>query len=119
MSRLKRTIFYERHVALGAKMVDFSGWEMPIFHPTGIVEEHDEEGFAAAGALRTGVSEMTRFGMEEEDFGGLAALIHDVVMKNSHVADQVKALRERFLELKFCFRGEQYADALQKLEELL
>ena len=28
----------------------------------------DEEGFTAAGAVRMGVSEMTRFGMHEEDF---------------------------------------------------
>ncbi len=78
----------------------------------------DEEGFTASGALRMGVSEMTRFGMEEEDFSALAALIHDVVIKNSNVADQVKGLRERSRELKFCFRGEQYADLLQKLHEL-
>ncbi len=78
----------------------------------------DEEGFTASGALRMGVSEMTRFGMEEEDFSALAALIHDVVIKNSDVADQVKGLRERSRELKFCFRGEQYADLLQKLHEL-
>lgn len=78
----------------------------------------DEEGFTASGALRMGVSEMTRFGMEEEDFSALAALIHDVVIKNSNVADQVKGLRERSRELKFCFRGEQYADLLQKLYDL-
>ncbi len=78
----------------------------------------DEEGFTASGALRMGVSEMTRFGMEEEDFSALAALIHDVVIKNSNVADQVNGLRERSRELKFCFRGEQYADLLQKLHEL-
>jgi aminomethyltransferase len=43
----------------------------------------DEEGFTAAGALRMGVSEMTRFGMEEDDFRELAALIHDVVMNDN------------------------------------
>ena len=40
MSELKRTLFYERHVAAGATMVDFGGWEMPIQYPGGIVEEH-------------------------------------------------------------------------------
>ena len=40
MSGLQRTIFYDRHVALGAKIVDFGGWEMPIFYPAGILEEH-------------------------------------------------------------------------------
>ncbi len=40
MSKLERTVFYERHLALGAKMVDFGGWEMPVWHTTGTVEEH-------------------------------------------------------------------------------
>ena len=40
MSELKRTQFYEAHVAAGATMVDFGGWEMPIQYPTGIVAEH-------------------------------------------------------------------------------
>jgi aminomethyltransferase len=79
----------------------------------------DQEGFTAAGALRLGVSEMTRFGMEEEDFHNLASLIHDVVVNNVNVIDQVKALRERFSELQFCFRGDEYADVLQQLQNLL
>ena len=79
----------------------------------------DEEGFTAAGALRMGVSEMTRFGMEEDDFRALASLIHDVVVNDSNVSDQVKALRGRFRELRFCLRNDEYADVLQKLHELL
>jgi aminomethyltransferase len=79
----------------------------------------DEEGFTASGALRTGVSEMTRFGMPAEDFRALAVLIYDVVKNNSDVADKVKALRERSGELQFCFRGDEYAGILQKLHELL
>jgi aminomethyltransferase len=79
----------------------------------------DEEGFTASGALRMGVSEMTRFGMEEEDFGTLAALIHDVVVKDAQVMDQIKALRASFRELQFSFRGEEYTDVIQKLHSLL
>ena len=40
MSELKRTQLYDAHVAAGADMVDFGGWEMPIQYPTGIVAEH-------------------------------------------------------------------------------
>lgn len=40
MSELKRTQLYDVHVAAGATMVDFGGWEMPIQYPTGIVAEH-------------------------------------------------------------------------------
>ncbi len=40
MSELKRTPLYPAHLAAGAAMVDFGGWEMPIQYPTGIVAEH-------------------------------------------------------------------------------
>lgn len=40
MSQLKRTPLYHAHVAAGATMVDFGGWEMPIQYPAGILTEH-------------------------------------------------------------------------------
>ena len=40
MSELKRTQLFDIHVAAGASMVDFGGWEMPVQYPTGIVAEH-------------------------------------------------------------------------------
>jgi aminomethyltransferase len=36
---LRRTALYERHVAAGAKLVPFAGWEMPVQY-SGIREEH-------------------------------------------------------------------------------
>ncbi len=30
MSALARSPLHDRHVALGAKLADFGGWEMPI-----------------------------------------------------------------------------------------
>jgi aminomethyltransferase len=79
----------------------------------------DEEGFTASGAIRLGVSEMTRFGMEEKDFGELAVLIKEAVKDSANVASRVKALREPFRELRFCFRGSGYEELLQKLHGLL
>lgn len=38
-AQLLRTPLYEEHVALGARMVPFAGYEMPVQY-TGIVEEH-------------------------------------------------------------------------------
>jgi len=35
----RRTPLFEEHVALGARMVDFAGWEMPVQYG-GIIEEH-------------------------------------------------------------------------------
>lgn len=37
---LKRTPLFDTHVALGAKMVPFAGFEMPVQYPTGITAEH-------------------------------------------------------------------------------
>ena len=37
---LKRTPLYEAHCTLGARMVEFGGWDMPVQYPGGILEEH-------------------------------------------------------------------------------
>jgi aminomethyltransferase len=37
---LKRTPFHDIHVALGAKIVPFAGYEMPVQYPAGISAEH-------------------------------------------------------------------------------
>jgi aminomethyltransferase len=79
----------------------------------------DDEGFTAAGGLRFGVAEMTRFGMGEKEFRLLAELIQEVISRGSDVREQVRKLREPFCELEFCFRGEEYADILEKLRHLL
>lgn len=36
----KRTPLYEEHLALGARMTDFAGWEMPVSYPAGPLAEH-------------------------------------------------------------------------------
>ena len=35
-----RTALYDLHVALGARMVEFAGYEMPVSYPLGILAEH-------------------------------------------------------------------------------
>jgi aminomethyltransferase len=40
MSDLKRTVLYDLHVELGAKMVPFAGYEMPVQYPLGVMKEH-------------------------------------------------------------------------------
>lgn len=66
----------------------------------------DEEGFTAAGALRLGVQEMTRFGMGPDDFRTLAQFIADVVKGGRTVREEVAAFRGRFVTLGYCFTGE-------------
>ncbi|WP_457649249.1 glycine cleavage system aminomethyltransferase GcvT [Profundibacter sp.] len=40
MSDLKRTGLYDLHLELGAKMVPFAGYEMPVQYPLGVMKEH-------------------------------------------------------------------------------
>jgi aminomethyltransferase len=40
MTELKRTGLYDLHLALGAKMVPFAGYEMPVQYPMGVLKEH-------------------------------------------------------------------------------
>ena len=40
MAALLRTPLYGRHLGLGATLVDFGGWNMPVQYPGGIVQEH-------------------------------------------------------------------------------
>ena len=40
MSDLNRTPLYDLHVELGAKMVPFAGYEMPVQYPMGVLKEH-------------------------------------------------------------------------------
>ena len=57
--------------------------------------------------------------MHAEDFRMLAGIIHDVVLKNADVKERVKSLRKGFLELQFCFRGDEYDELIQRLHRLL
>ncbi len=40
MSDLRLSPLDDRHRAIGAKMVEFGGWEMPVAYPTGTLAEH-------------------------------------------------------------------------------
>jgi len=39
MGELKKTPLYDSHLRLGAKMVEFCGWEMPVYY-SNVIEEH-------------------------------------------------------------------------------
>jgi len=39
-TQLKRTPLYDFHVLLGAKMVPFAGYDMPVQYPAGVLKEH-------------------------------------------------------------------------------
>ena len=63
---LKRTPFYEFHVAAGARIVPFAGFEMPVQYPAGITAEHH--------AVRQGVGLFDVSHMGEFEVDGKDAL---------------------------------------------
>ncbi len=69
MIMLKRTVLYQNHLALGAKLVPFAGWEMPVSYPTGIIAEHN--------AVRTfvGVFDIGHMGLIKIEGEGALSLI--------------------------------------------
>ncbi len=69
-----------------------------------------EEGFTASGALRLGVSEMTRFGMKQKDFQELASLLADLIQNDSNIIEEIKSFRARFLEMQYCFEEKDFPD---------
>jgi len=65
---LRRTSLYERHVELGAKLVPFAGWEMPVTYE-GVREEH------MAVRTHAGMFDVSHMGeVEVEGPGALAFL---------------------------------------------
>ena len=64
---LKRTPLYDRHVAAGAKLVPFAGWEMPVQY-AGIKDEH------LAVRERAGVFDVSPHGRDRDDGPGRGGL---------------------------------------------
>jgi aminomethyltransferase len=79
----------------------------------------DEEGFTASGALRIGVSEMTRFGMKAGDFQQLAQLMADVIFDQKSLQQDVAHFRKRFCRMRYCFDHDQIGKYLQEIQGLL
>lgn len=65
---LRRTALFDRHVAAGAKLVDFAGWEMPVQYE-GVIAEH----MAVRGAC--GIFDVSHMGEIETSGPGALALL--------------------------------------------
>ena len=72
MPELKRTALYELHGELGAKMVPFAGYEMPVQYPLGVMKEH----------------------LHTRDAAGLFDVSHmgQVILRGTDAASQLEAL---------------------------
>ncbi len=73
---LRRTPLYPRHVRLGARLVEFGGWEMPVQY-AGIVEEHR--------AVRTaaGVFDVSHMGEVEVEGPGALASVQRIITNDA------------------------------------
>ena len=77
MSDLRKTPLHALHLELGAKMVPFAGYEMPVQYPLGVMKEHLHTR-AAAGLFD--VSHMGQVILRHEDgFGPAAQALESLV----------------------------------------
>jgi aminomethyltransferase len=67
-----RTPLYEKHLELGAKVIDFAGWEMPVTYE-GILEEH------AAVRTHAGMFDVSHMGEVEVEGPGALAFLQRVL----------------------------------------
>jgi aminomethyltransferase len=69
---LRRTPLYDRHVAAGARMVPFAGWEMPVQY-AGVIPEHH------AVRQRVGVFDVSHMGQLHVEGPSAAALLQSTL----------------------------------------
>jgi aminomethyltransferase len=74
----------------------------------------DDEGFTASSGIRMGVQEMTRFGMKEKDFEGLAAIVGDIILRGRPAKTEVSRFRSRFSQMQYCLAEENAKPLIQE-----
>ena len=74
-----------------------------------------DEGFSSSSGLRTGVQEMTRFGMKEKDFEELAGHIKEIILEHKDIGTQIARFRGNFTEMAYCLPEEKSEPLIKKL----
>jgi aminomethyltransferase len=98
---MKLTIFNELHKALGGKMVEFAGYEMPIQYPKGIIHEHK--------IVRNGVGVFDVSHMGEFEVRGKDAL---AFVQKITVNDASKLVPGRVQYSAMCYENAHIVDDL-------
>ncbi|MBZ5740353.1 glycine cleavage system aminomethyltransferase GcvT [Nocardioides mangrovi] len=70
MAELLQSPLADRHHALGAKLAEFGGWEMPLEYPSGVVKEH------TAVRESVGVFDVSHLGKAVVEGPGAAAYVN-------------------------------------------
>jgi glycine/serine hydroxymethyltransferase len=73
--------------------------------------------FYHPSGIRTGVQEMTRYGMKEQDFDTLARFMADIILRKKNVAKEVAEFRSRFCAMEYCLSIEQTTRLAPRLFE--
>lgn len=79
MSDLARTPLYDLHLELGAKMVPFAGYDMPVQYPLGVMKEHLH---TRANAGLFDVSHMGQVILRGPDFETAARALESLIPMN-------------------------------------
>lgn len=89
---LKRTPLHALHVELGARMVPFAGYEMPVQYPAGIIAEHNHTR-TKAGLFDVSHMGQIRLRTVDGDAAGAAAALERLVPGDMQ---GLPALRQRY-----------------------
>ncbi|MBT8060107.1 MAG: glycine cleavage system aminomethyltransferase GcvT [Gammaproteobacteria bacterium] len=76
-----RTVFYARHLDLGAKITEFGGWDMPLQYPDGILQEH------LATRKRAGLFDVSHMGRFVVSGDGALPFLQHVLSNNAAALD--------------------------------
>ncbi|MBN1635360.1 MAG: hypothetical protein JW920_02530 [Deltaproteobacteria bacterium] len=79
----------------------------------------DDETFTHPSGIRIGVSEMTRFGLKENDFDTLARFMAEIIIDNKAVAQDVAQYRKQFNTMQYCLGQEETLRILPSIFESL
>jgi len=74
-----------------------------------------DEGFSSSSGLRTGVQEMTRFGMKEKDFEKLAEYMKEIIQDKKDIGKQISQFRGNFTEMAYCLPEKKAKPLIKKL----
>jgi glycine/serine hydroxymethyltransferase len=74
-----------------------------------------DSSFLEPSGIRIGVQEMTRFGMEADDFGRLASIVSDVIARNREVKEEVVRFRSDFRQMYYTLPLEEGSELAAKV----
>ncbi len=86
MASLQRTALYERHKDLGARLVPFSGWEMPVQYEGILAEHHAVRGVA-------GLFDVSHMGRVEIHGPDAVAFVHHITVND---VNRLKPYRSQY-----------------------